>query len=125
MLLVRTTVGPSEVHGLGLFAAEPIITGQRVWEFNPSIDREISLAEIERLPAVAREWVLLHSYADHGGRLILSADSGIYFNHSDDPNTEDRPGGAIALRNIAIGEEMTKDYRRLGRGGCNAFLFER
>ena len=43
-LWFRHFVAPSTVHGLGLFAAEPIRQGSILWQFDPSIDRRICLA---------------------------------------------------------------------------------
>src|SRR5689334_1936437 len=45
------------------------------------------------------------------GRLILSCDHAKFLNHSDDPNTSEVPFGSIASRPIAVGDEITCDYR--------------
>ena len=42
MLQVRTFIEKSQIHGFGLFAAENIPKGIVVWEYNPTIDKEIS-----------------------------------------------------------------------------------
>lgn len=124
MLVVRTFVGPSEIHGTGLFAAEPIKKGEAIWIFNPLIDLEITMEEIETLPEEARRVALAHTYMEDDGRLILSRDNAVFFNHSEAANTSS--GGAlnVALRDIAAGEELTEDYRRFRPAACNAFLFE-
>ena len=51
MLLVKTYVAPSAVHGLGLFAAEPIARGACIWRFDPRIDRLYGASEREGAPA--------------------------------------------------------------------------
>jgi hypothetical protein len=33
MLLVKTTIAPSPIHGIGLFADQFIPQGTRIWEF--------------------------------------------------------------------------------------------
>ena len=38
MLLVKTTLRPSEVHGLGLFADEFIPKGIAIWRFDGRAD---------------------------------------------------------------------------------------
>ncbi len=38
MLLVKTYIGMSEIHGLGVFAAEAIADGAVVWRHNPMFD---------------------------------------------------------------------------------------
>jgi uncharacterized protein len=123
MLIVRTYVAQSRIHGTGLFAAEPIKSGQPVWVFNSTIDRPITLHEIECLLPAARAVALAHSFVDDDGRLILARDNGVFFNHSDQPNTISEGDRNIATRDIAAGEELTEDYRRFGRGACNEFLF--
>lgn len=40
MLLVRVRVDRSPIHGLGVFAAEPIARGTDVWRFTPGFDLE-------------------------------------------------------------------------------------
>jgi len=123
MLLVKTFIGPSRIHGVGLFAAEPIAAGRRIWEFNPAIDREISVAELDMLPPIAKQFVLAHAFVDEVGRMILSADNAIYFNHSEDANNTAVAGANVAARAIMDCEELTEDYRQFGRGACNEFLF--
>lgn len=34
MLLVETYIGPSDIHGIGLFAAKKIKKGTSIWEYN-------------------------------------------------------------------------------------------
>jgi SET domain-containing protein len=52
MLLVKTTIGPSQIEGIGIFAAEPISKGVPVWEFNPHIDVLLSKEDIKKLSAM-------------------------------------------------------------------------
>ena len=54
MLLVRTRLGPSTIHGIGVFADEDIPRGTIVWSFNPLIDKALTDEEIEGLPALAQ-----------------------------------------------------------------------
>lgn len=122
MLLVPTYIGPSGIHGCGVFAEVAILRGAKVWEFNPIIDCEITKAELELLPQVARDLVLAHSFVNDDGRLILSRDNAVFFNHSEQPNTDASEVGNIANRDIAAGEELTENYRRFPIGACSAFL---
>lgn len=117
MLKVRTTIGPSKIHGIGLFAAEDIPRGTVVWEFTPGFDRRFSEAAMERLPELARDYLRTYAYKSRATRLyILPEDHGKYFNHSDSPNTRSRqPSGSrevvtCAIRDIWAGEELTDDY---------------
>lgn len=129
MMLVKTRVAPSAIHGLGLFAAEAIPAGTPLWQFAPGFDREFSPAEWQALPGIAREHVRWFSFLSREtGRMILSGDHACFMNHSPAPNSG-APTGAggpvttVALRDIAAGEEITCDYfafdadapRKLGR----------
>jgi SET domain-containing protein len=116
MLLVRTRVAPSAVHGLGLFAADPIRAGAEVWRFTPGFDLDLDPAMLDGQPALSREAMMHYGYVDPRlGRFILCCDDARFINHSDDPNVGPRfdadwHGVDIALRDIAPGEEMTVDY---------------
>ncbi len=117
MLLVRTRVAPSPIHGLGLFAAEPIPAGTPVWRFQPGFDLAVSLAEFAGLPLPAQEHLRWFAYFDPArGAYIKSGDLCCYMNHADSPNTGSAPESSgpvitVALRSIAPGEELTCDYR--------------
>ena len=39
MMLVQTYVAPSEVEGVGVFAAKKIEKGDLIWRYDPSFDR--------------------------------------------------------------------------------------
>jgi SET domain-containing protein len=117
MLFVRTRLAPSSIHGLGLFAAEPIPRGAEVWRFTPGFDLDLDPALVENQPAIFRERLLHYGYIDSRlGRYILCCDDARFINHSDTPNLRtdldgDRYGVDIAARDIAAGEEITIDYR--------------
>lgn len=117
MLHIRTSIGPSKIHGTGLFAAEPIRVGSAVWSFTPAFDRTFTREEIAKLPDGARIYLATYAYKSQvSGVYVLPEDNGKYFNHSDAPNTRSThpaDGGEVityALRDIAPGEELTDDY---------------
>jgi len=116
MMLVRTRVAPSAIHGLGLFALDAIPKGMPVWRFEPGFDREFSREEFAALPAEAQAHIRWFAYANRDtGGLVLSGDHTCFMNHSPAPNTG-APRDAVAmittvaLRDIAVGEELTCDY---------------
>jgi SET domain-containing protein len=116
MMLVKTRVGPSAIHGLGLFAVEPIPRHTPVWRFLPEFDRAFSPTGLAAWPPLARahlRWFAFVSKTD--GHLILSGDHACFMNHASPPNTGAPPGAGapvttVALRDIAAGEELTCDY---------------
>jgi SET domain-containing protein len=116
MMLIRTRVAPSAIHGMGLFVAEAVAKGTPVWHFEPGFDRVFSPEEFAALPPLAREhlrWYCFVSMADK--HLIKSGDHACFMNHSPAPNTGSPPDiqgsvTTVALRDIAAGEELTCDY---------------
>jgi SET domain-containing protein len=119
MLLVKTTLSQSAIHGLGVMATEPIAAGAEIWRFQEGFDLEKSPEEITALPYNAQEWFKRFGYLDHRhNQYILSFDDARFINHSDNPNV--RPnyeahkcGVGIAARAIAAGEELTINYREI------------
>lgn len=116
MLLIRTRVAPSRIHGLGVFVVEAVPAGTPIWRFEPGFDRELAPEVVRALPPPAREFVEWYGYrrpAD--GVWILSGDHACFMNHAHPPNTgtpPDRPGASwtVALRDLEAGEELTCDY---------------
>jgi hypothetical protein len=112
MFVIKTRVGPSSIHGTGVFACENVAIGDPVWRFHPPFDQILSERDIAKLPSVAREYLEMYAYpsSDLSGQLVLSGDHARFLNHSDDPNTEARPFLSVARRSIAPGDEITCDY---------------
>jgi uncharacterized protein len=119
MLLVRTRIAPSRVHGIGLFAAERISRGSVVWEFRRGFDAVLSRSDIRNLSSAARVQVENYAYLDlRTGEIILCGDDARFLNHDDDPNVVDDPADpyrCFARRDLAAGEELL----------CNYFEFDR
>ena len=89
MLLVKTRLGVSEIHGMGLFAEEFIPCG--------------TLHHYSYLDAAS-------------GKYVFCLDNARFMNHSDAPTTVPLPGDTdpfgvdVAARDIQPGEELTCDY---------------
>jgi SET domain-containing protein len=116
VLLVRTSIRQSPIHGLGVFAEEDIPEGTVLWRFEPVLDRLIHEEDLRGLPDHLVDFIEIYSeYFPELGVLVLSGDNDRYTNHSDDPNTEvvlpNGPEAHVrARRTIAAGEEITCDY---------------
>ena len=118
MLFVETYVAPSEVHGMGLFAAKKIPKGTKIWEFAPDFDLVLSEEDVQRLSEPCRERVLWYAYYNaERMRYILCSDDARFMNHSNEPNTmsvgfgkKEGEGRTIAARDISPDEELTEDY---------------
>jgi hypothetical protein len=127
-MLVKNYIGPSKIHGIGIFAGENIKKGTVIWRFNPIIDRRITKKEVASLPKPAKEFLLKYAYMNKRGDIILCADDARFFNHSKNSNTinNDELGTkdtTIAARDIKKGEEITSDY--LSYDHSKKFLIEK
>lgn len=117
MLLIKTYVAPSRIHGLGLFAGQDILKGTITWRFHPALDIVLTEEQVGELPEVAREFVAEYgSLSKVSGKYIVSSDSARFTNHSDSPNLDSKEVEgepervALANRDIKKGEELTIDY---------------
>jgi SET domain-containing protein len=121
MLLVRTYIDKSAIHGLGVFADEFIRKGSKVWKFVEGFDRAWSPREFAKLPKPARDFIQWHGYRVDG-EILLTADHDHHMNHSERSNTKWSNGHIVATRDIRRGDEITNNYRMLDRAFCAAFL---
>ena len=121
MLLVKTYLGKSRIHGLGVFAGEFIRKGTKIWRFVEGFDRVYSPREFARLPQEAKDFIRRYGYrAD--GEIMLTLDHDRHVNHSENSNIGYRNGHAVAVRDIPKGTEITNDYREFDPVFCAAFL---
>lgn len=116
MMLVRTRVAPSAIHGLGLFAVDAVPLGTPIWRFEPGFDREFSAEQFAALPPEAQAHLRWFAYLDKStAGWVLSGDHTCFMNHSPEPSTGAPPGATppiitVARRDIAGGEELTCNY---------------
>jgi SET domain-containing protein len=117
MLLVKTYLSASSVHGIGLFAAEPIAKGTVIWRFDERVDRRLTRAERDAVPEPARSFIEKYSYPEFVGSDVyfLDGDHARFMNHSEAPNT-DCEIDTIATCDIAAGEELLCDYGQFHPG---------
>jgi uncharacterized protein len=116
MLLVKTKLACSRIHGIGLFADEFIPKGTLIWKFNPVIDISLTKEQIEELAKPSCEQIQKYTYRSMiSGLYVLCGDDARFFNHSLIPNCHDiceseEQDLTIASRDIHPGEELTCDY---------------
>lgn len=116
MFLVPTSLGPSSIHGTGVFAARPISAGTRIWEFTPGVDWKLQPAELAAFPEPYQTQLRAWCYLDDEGVYVLCGDNAKFMNHADAPNCDDPEGRyTVTNRAIAEGEELTCDYRTFDR----------
>ncbi len=118
MLLVKTKIAPSKIHGLGVFADEFIAKGTVTWRLAPGYDFFLTREEFDIFPPAAQEHFLNYCYIDsHTEMYVLCFDNEKFMNHSDEPNIIE--GGFqsdfgivdISARDIHPGEELVCNYR--------------
>ncbi len=119
MLVVKTKLEYSSIHGLGCFAGEDIVAGQLVWRFEPGVDLVFTETELQRLPESFREFLRVYAYSPvaHAEKTyVLCIDHARHMNHSDSPSLlENSNGDNIAARDIRKGEELTCNYLEFDR----------
>lgn len=110
--MVKTFLGESKIHGIGLFAAEPIKKGTIVWEFSPHIDMKFPIRRYHEAPQQVKEFLNIYGYVpiEQPDVYLICVDNARFINHADKPNTDDTTGKTIANRDIAAGEEILSDY---------------
>ncbi len=114
MLLVKTKIGPSTIHGIGLFADQFIPKGTTTFRYVSSFDPAYSKEEIGKMPTVAQEFMKWFTYFDQSiNKYVLCADNQRYINHSEDPskrNIKSTPDEDTAMKDIQPGEELLCNY---------------
>lgn len=115
MLLVKTKIGKSKIHGIGLFADEFIKEGSQIWVLDTSFDSAFSIDKFNVLPKLTQEYITHYSHFDiELNKHILCGDNARFFNKSENPNCGDGNHlTTVALRDIKIGEELTEIYFNL------------
>ena len=62
MLLVKSYLDKSPLHGLGVFAGEFIRKGTKIWRFVEGFDRAYSPKQFAGLPKLARDFIRQHGF---------------------------------------------------------------
>ena len=116
MLLVKTYLDKSNIHGIGLFAGQDIPRGTRIWEYNPLVDHVYTKQEWEELKCSLPSGFIDSMYVyKQGGKYCLNLDNDRFTNHQDEDynigNSEDLDNDfTYALMDIKEGEELTCNY---------------
>jgi hypothetical protein len=106
MLVKKTFLGVSTIHGIGVFADEPIKEGETVWV--PGFESIYRSDTLDTLDLRIQKFLRHHAYYNvEDDCWHLPLDNDRFINHSVTPNIKN----GIVLTNIAYGEELTEDYR--------------
>jgi len=116
MLLIKTKIGLSKIHGIGLFVDQFVPKGKIIWKFEPGLDLAITKKQLNYLPKLAQKFIKHYGYlSSETNRYILSFDNDRFTNHFKNANTcmgkiINSERIAIAARNIKKGEEIIDNY---------------
>ncbi len=114
MLLVKTYLAPSSIHGMGLYAAEDIEEGAVIWRHDPVFDIGFKKEQLDALSELQKKSIKNYLfYVKPQDLYVLCADDARFINHSENPcmtNGENKDE-SVATRHIVKGEELTDDYR--------------
>jgi len=108
MLIVKTYLDKSEIHGIGLFADEDIEKGKVVGKIT-NLDFKVNKISIANR---YMDW-MIDTYVDKGEYIQTYMDNMRFMNHSEDPNCFDTENVCIAIKDIKKGQELTCDYKNL------------
>ncbi len=115
MLVIATELRPSSIHGLGVFARQPVAAGEIISRFRPPWDVQFTTELVSTLSPTEQAYLRHFAYrSPFSGLYILTGDNDRFMNHGADPNVGMNPDGSltcIALRAIAAGEELLCDYQ--------------
>lgn len=116
MLRVKTRIGTSKIHGIGLFADQFIAKGTVTWQYDPKFDICFTQKQINSLPKLRRDFMRYYCYFDHKlKKYILCGDNQKYINHIKNTKRENihsTPKRDVAARDIKPGEELLCDYNK-------------
>ncbi len=116
----------SPTHGTGVFARRDIAAGERVWQFDPTM-QVCDARTLGNLSPADLRYALLAGYLHKpSGQFLWYHDGMQFMNHALTPDAnvglwtwpkrlED--DHSVALRDIAAGEELSEDYTFCLEGG--------
>ena len=118
--------------GWGVFATRAIPRGAITWALDV-LDQRFTPAQCAALPSYARAQLDKYSYVDAHGNHVLCWDHARFFNHSCAANCLSAGYDfELAIRDIAVGDELTDDYGTLnpaepfacscGVEGCRGYV---
>jgi hypothetical protein len=115
-MMIPVEIKKSEIHGLGIFALEPIRKGQVLWQFTPGLDRTTSDYAVRYSEPRVRNFVMERGYLNSAKRQwVVCVDESQWWNfprNGDQANCvlggeQDGENLIIADHDIAVGEELT------------------
>ncbi|MFH0846093.1 MAG: SET domain-containing protein [Patescibacteria group bacterium] len=114
MLIKKTEIKISDIHGLGLFAKEDIKKGEVVIEkTTEGLDLSLTEGEFSKLKKHEQDYIKHYGFKFKlTGTYYLTFDNTRFINHSGDGNItlNEKDITVVAKRDIKNGEEITQNY---------------
>lgn len=113
MFVVKTKLGFSKIHGIGVFAEEFIHRGSVVQVYDTMLDKAYPKSMVRHANPLFQEFIKQYAYLDGDVYILLLGDNARFLNHSLYPNLVGFVGDNrtdMAHRDIDIGEELTVNY---------------
>lgn len=115
MIHIDYKLKPSNLHGIGLFAGQPIKKGSVVYTASPLLDLNITQEQFDSLDQKEKDEIIWWGFFDEPSQMWhVDFDVSKFINHS--PNatltqaTDHDEAYLIAARDIQSGEELTQNY---------------
>ena len=115
MIHIKYKLKSSDLHGIGLFAAEPIKAGRLIYTASPLLDLNITQEQFDSLDQKEKDEILWWGFFDEPSqKWHVDFDVSKFINHSknatvtQDDSHED--AYLVATKDIATGEEITQNY---------------
>ncbi|HJQ08170.1 MAG TPA: SET domain-containing protein [Candidatus Saccharimonadales bacterium] len=115
MIHIKYRLKVSNLHGIGLFAGEPIKKGQVVYTASSLLDLNITQEQFDSLDQREKDEILWWGFFDGQTQMWhVDFDVSKFINHSYHPSvTQDADhdeAHLIAAQDIHAGEELTQNY---------------
>lgn len=119
MLIIKASLRPSRIQGIGLFANEKILKGSVTWKFDPHFDILFDPNEVKEMSLLQRNLIKHFAYLSKmTGKYVYSIDNSRFTNHSSRKNNidvimlpDEIEMSGVANRDIEEGEEIISNYR--------------
>lgn len=115
MIHISYKLKSSDLHGVGLFADQPIKQGELVYTASPLLDLNITQQQFDSLNQKEKDEILWWGFFDEPSQLWhVDFDVSKFINHAYDATlTQDEKHDEaylVATRDIQPGEELTQNY---------------
>lgn len=118
MILVKTFLGKSKTHGIGLFANENIKSGTTIYKPSPGLDIKITGEEFSKLEKNCQETIRHYGIKSKADSMWhLAFDNLRFCNHSKNSNLSqseiNNDKYLMAIQDIKKGEELLHNYNEV------------